>query len=367
MEKFIQIIPENFDIDMQNSCKRCARPVNTQEPLVALRDGKTVYHKACFACDLCYGPLTPQFASKNGKIFHTECYTKAKAQAPRCAKCIGPILPTDVAVAMALGGATSPNGKDVTLRFHSRCFMCDACKKPLNDRFFTYGQTFIHETCVSCSVCGQNVYRKPFSQLQEGGYICDPCLNQSLILYQQHKSYQDQQMQQALLQEIQNKIVQGKPEVTLVEDIQAESPNQQVPQNYNGLGQNPQHIQMNGMNQPQYNVNPPNIQIPYHQMHLPQQQYTPRQAPQSPAPYNQQHVMKHNSSSASFSVDEALFKGDASVPQSPAPMTPQDQMRMKMQEQMRVEQAKNWKQVTPTDTNYEELVQRLLNIQGTQQ
>jgi len=66
------------------------------------------------------------------------------------------------------------------MRFHGRCFVCDGCGNPLSDRFYSNNNQFFHEECVSCSICAQNLHGKNFSQLQDGGYICDPCLYNSM-------------------------------------------------------------------------------------------------------------------------------------------------------------------------------------------
>ncbi|KAI3636366.1 hypothetical protein MIR68_005718 [Amoeboaphelidium protococcarum] len=184
-----------------------------------------------------------KFAFKNGKYYHTECYANAKATAPKCFKCEGPIIGSEVSVVL---------GND--MKFHARCFVCDGCGQQLSDRFYQNNSLFYHQECVICSLCNSNLNGLNFSQLQDGGYVCDPCLYQQMrqeekitAVNGQHDSNPDpvplQQQyygQPAMAQPRQQPFVQAQDQYANAAYFQQQQPqyvqqNQygyQVPQNY---------------------------------------------------------------------------------------------------------------------------------------
>ena len=101
-----------------------------------------------FRCSKCQQPITGEYFTGNGLKLHPHCVTRN-----RCHKC-GEEIP---------GGETSALGKF----WHSSCFSCFNCAKPLDTTFYPKNNEPFCRECASgtsggskstsCSVCGQGI------------------------------------------------------------------------------------------------------------------------------------------------------------------------------------------------------------------
>ncbi|MBF0610749.1 MAG: protein DA1 [Magnetococcales bacterium] len=122
-------------------CVACHQPIHGRF-LQALGGN---WHSQCFICPECRQPIgSGQFFEKKGYPFHPECY--ARKHAPLCHGCETPIVGT---IITALGKS-----------FHSQCFLCSACGKPIQaGGFLPHQDKPYHTACYHqkfsprCVVC----------------------------------------------------------------------------------------------------------------------------------------------------------------------------------------------------------------------
>ncbi|XP_018598752.1 four and a half LIM domains protein 1-like [Scleropages formosus] len=129
-----------FDKLCANTCAECRRPIGT--------DSKELHHKGrywhsdCFRCTKCYKPLANEpFSTKDDKIMCGKC--SAREDSPRCYGCYKPILP----------GSQNVEYKNNV--WHEDCFTCYQCKLPIRSQsFMTKGED------IYCAACHEKKFAK---------------------------------------------------------------------------------------------------------------------------------------------------------------------------------------------------------------
>ena len=103
--------------------------------------------------------LSEGFGIDSGECFHKECF--------KCEKCR--IIITDGNFAM-----------EGTSVYHPRCRslamgdVCRTCSKIIEDAILTYKGTKFHSDCFTCATCTKPLSGKPFSDI-DGKLMCGPC------------------------------------------------------------------------------------------------------------------------------------------------------------------------------------------------
>lgn len=134
-------------------CAGCRQPITSS---YASAMGKT-FHAECLRCVHCGNVLVTNgdgnFRRQKGKPYCNSCY--ANYVAPRCAKCLQPIL----------GTVTKAMKQD----WHPQCLICTQCNTPLSTTFYLFPELPRHPVCSRCAVgIEQNELRRKQmrSQLQ---------------------------------------------------------------------------------------------------------------------------------------------------------------------------------------------------------
>uniref|UniRef100_A0A915KFR0 LIM zinc-binding domain-containing protein n=1 Tax=Romanomermis culicivorax TaxID=13658 RepID=A0A915KFR0_ROMCU len=100
-------------------CRNCNTPLESQ--LFYQIQGH-YYHTKCFNCDSCSASLSDGYHHSDGHFFCVKCYTNYM---PKCAKC-------EKVIGLKNGRCT----KALDRMWHSECFTCEICKKPLDCAFY---------------------------------------------------------------------------------------------------------------------------------------------------------------------------------------------------------------------------------------
>ncbi|KPP59463.1 four and a half LIM domains protein 1-like, partial [Scleropages formosus] len=147
-----------FDKLCANTCAECRRPIGTDSkkrvkctylhirplclPPQELHHKGRYWHSDCFRCTKCYKPLANEpFSTKDDKIMCGKC--SAREDSPRCYGCYKPILP----------GSQNVEYKNNV--WHEDCFTCYQCKLPIRSQsFMTKGED------IYCAACHEKKFAK---------------------------------------------------------------------------------------------------------------------------------------------------------------------------------------------------------------
>ncbi|XP_034033963.1 four and a half LIM domains protein 1-like isoform X2 [Thalassophryne amazonica] len=122
-----------------NTCAECHRPISVESKLT--HKGRH-WHEECFRCAKCYKPLAKEpFSTKDDRIMCGKCCSREDA--PRCHGCYKPILP----------GTESVEYKGNS--WHDECFTCCSCKRPIGSQSFLSKGTDTY-----CSPCYDKKFAK---------------------------------------------------------------------------------------------------------------------------------------------------------------------------------------------------------------
>ncbi|KAF7707326.1 hypothetical protein HF521_018544 [Silurus meridionalis] len=161
-----------FDKLCANTCAECRRPIGADSKELTHKNRH--WHEDCFRCAKCYKPLANEpFAAKDdGKIMCGKC--GAREDSPRCQGCFKVIMP----------GSQNVEYKHKV--WHEECFICFECKQPIRSQsFLTKGDEFYCGTChekkfaKNCARCkepitsgGINYQDKPW---HSECFVCHTC------------------------------------------------------------------------------------------------------------------------------------------------------------------------------------------------
>uniref|UniRef100_A0A3P8X057 Four and a half LIM domains protein 1 n=1 Tax=Cynoglossus semilaevis TaxID=244447 RepID=A0A3P8X057_CYNSE len=130
-----------FDKLCANTCAECKRPIGADAK--ELHHKNRYWHEDCFRCAKCYKPLAsePFSARDDGKIMCGKC--GAREDGNRCQGCYKVVMP----------GTKSVEYKNKV--WHEDCFTCFDCKQPIGTKsFLTKGED------VYCSGCHDKKFAK---------------------------------------------------------------------------------------------------------------------------------------------------------------------------------------------------------------
>ncbi|GJD12644.1 Transforming growth factor beta-1-induced transcript 1 protein [Galdieria sulphuraria] len=117
-------------------CGSCHQPIMSS---YATALGKS-FHPECLRCFRCGKTLVTSgdgnFRHGSGKPYCNECY--AQHIAPRCAKCLQPIVDTVT--------------KAMKQNWHPQCLICTQCNTPLSAVFYLFPELPRHPVCSRCAV-----------------------------------------------------------------------------------------------------------------------------------------------------------------------------------------------------------------------
>ncbi|KAK3535170.1 hypothetical protein QTP70_004737 [Hemibagrus guttatus] len=137
-----------FDKLCANTCAECRRPIGADAKELTHKNRH--WHEDCFRCAKCYKPLANEpFAAKDdGKIMCGKC--GAREDSPRCQGCYKVIMP----------GSQNVEYKHKV--WHEECFICFECKQPIRSQsFLTKGDEFY------CGACHEKKFSKNCARCKE--------------------------------------------------------------------------------------------------------------------------------------------------------------------------------------------------------
>lgn len=166
-------------------CVKCTKPV-LQDPVNA--EG-SLYHRECFACDVCGRKISTQYRRNGNRIMCAPCFKKDLPQCPQCSRSVS-------GEAITAGGNT----------YHRTCFVCGTCRQPISARyslddkdnlvcdkcheaalprcvkcncpvkgnFVTTDGGPYHQECFSCSACHCAISGSYFAT-NVGHLLCEGC------------------------------------------------------------------------------------------------------------------------------------------------------------------------------------------------
>ncbi|ROL54362.1 Adhesion G-protein coupled receptor G4 [Anabarilius grahami] len=135
-----QVCVRCFDKFCANTCTECRRPISTESK--ELHHKGRYWHSDCFRCAKCYKNLAKEsFTSKDDKILCGTC--SSRVDAPRCHGCYKPIL------------AGTENVEYKGNSWHDECFICYQCQKPIGSKSFITKNNNIY-----CSPCHEKKFAK---------------------------------------------------------------------------------------------------------------------------------------------------------------------------------------------------------------
>lgn len=180
-------------INPSKYCAECKEELRPGEKKVGYQN--ETYHEECFACSRCKNPIgAEQFINKEDKRYCQPCFNKFIAKV--CFKCEEVIKTTSVTY----------DGNS----FHSECFVCAECGKPLagkafcrmedervchdcylsnhaktcagclkaiegQERYIVYDNEHYHRTCFICDSCKKPMAGEKFRLRNETERICMEC------------------------------------------------------------------------------------------------------------------------------------------------------------------------------------------------
>ncbi|XP_012691238.1 four and a half LIM domains protein 1b [Clupea harengus] len=129
-----------FEKFCANTCAECRRPIGADAK--ELHHKSRYWHEACFRCAKCYKPLAKEsFSTKDDRIMCGKC--SSREDAPRCHCCYKPIL------------AGSENVDYKGNVWHEDCFTCYQCKQPIRSQSF-----MTKNDNVYCTHCHEKKFAK---------------------------------------------------------------------------------------------------------------------------------------------------------------------------------------------------------------
>lgn len=154
-----------------NSCAECHRPISVETKELSHKGRH--WHEECFRCTKCYKPLAKEpFNTKDDRIMCVKCCSRDAA--PRCHSCYKPILAGSESVAY--------KGNS----WHDECFTCCSCRRPIASQSFLskgddvycnpcYDEKFA-KACFSCkkpiTSGGVNYQEQPW---HSHCFVCSSC------------------------------------------------------------------------------------------------------------------------------------------------------------------------------------------------
>ncbi|MEQ2294813.1 hypothetical protein AMECASPLE_007645 [Ameca splendens] len=151
--------------------EECHRPISVETKELSHKGRH--WHEECFRCTKCYKPLAKEpFNTKDERIMCVKCCSRDAA--PRCHSCYKPILAGSESVAY--------KGNS----WHDECFTCCSCKRPIASQSFLskddavycnpcYDEKFV-KSCVSCkkpiTSGGVNYQEQPW---HSHCFVCSSC------------------------------------------------------------------------------------------------------------------------------------------------------------------------------------------------
>uniref|UniRef100_A0A3Q3J4J1 Four and a half LIM domains protein 1 n=1 Tax=Monopterus albus TaxID=43700 RepID=A0A3Q3J4J1_MONAL len=123
-----------FDKLCANTCAECKRPIGADSK--ELHHKNRYWHEDCFRCAKCYKPLASEqfMARDDGKIMCGKCSSREDGN--RCQGCYKVIMPG------------SKNVEYKNKMWHEECFKCFDCNQPIHTQsFMTKGDNFY---CAAC-------------------------------------------------------------------------------------------------------------------------------------------------------------------------------------------------------------------------
>ncbi|MEQ2214259.1 hypothetical protein XENOCAPTIV_028579, partial [Xenoophorus captivus] len=150
-----------FDKLCANTCAECRRPIGADSK--ELHHKNRYWHEDCFRCAKCYKPLAsePFSARDDGKIMCGKCGSREDGN--RCQGCYKVVMPGATALLCMLSELNTMINlllflfiKPITSGgisyqdqpWHSECFVCETCRKPLAGTRFTSHEDHVY--CVDC-------------------------------------------------------------------------------------------------------------------------------------------------------------------------------------------------------------------------
>ena len=162
---------DHYIIASCERCKHCTLPIET-EFVYGLNDW--MYHVGCFKCEVCEKPLEQYFV-KDNKAFCLEDFLTQFGD--DCHKCNSKIS----GAMHAVDGVAAADG----LKWHTECFTCSVCDKPLETEvFFHEGMLYcredLYKTFAShCNGCGQPIEGPCVNAMDNVWhpqcFVCDVC------------------------------------------------------------------------------------------------------------------------------------------------------------------------------------------------
>uniref|UniRef100_A0A8C2CL11 Four and a half LIM domains protein 1 n=1 Tax=Cyprinus carpio TaxID=7962 RepID=A0A8C2CL11_CYPCA len=137
-----------FDKLCANTCAECRKPIGADAKELTHKNRH--WHEGCFRCAKCYKPLANEpFAAKDdGKIMCGKCGDRDGS--PRCQGCYKVITP----------GAKNVEYKHKV--WHEECFICFECKQPIRSQsFLTKGDE------MYCTGCHEKKFAKHCARCKE--------------------------------------------------------------------------------------------------------------------------------------------------------------------------------------------------------
>ncbi|XP_010901304.1 four and a half LIM domains protein 1b [Esox lucius] len=147
-----------------NTCTECHRPIGVDSK--ELQHKGRYWHSDCFRCFKCYKPLAKEsFSVKDDRIMCGKC--SSREDAPRCHACYKAIL------------AGTENVEYKGTVWHEDCFTCYSCKRPIRSKSFLTKGTDIY--CVPC-------HEKKFAKICVG---CKQAITSGGVNYQDQPWHSD--------------------------------------------------------------------------------------------------------------------------------------------------------------------------------
>jgi len=132
-----------------HQCAGCFNAIATIEMIQAI--GKN-YHRECFICTYCKGPMSGGYKEKDGKVYCKNDFSKLFGNT--CSRCLQSLTET---------GTTDNRGNS----FHLKCFTCQLCNKTLGTEY--YFSEGLH-LCPNCFTEGKK--QKMDNASKENCFFC---------------------------------------------------------------------------------------------------------------------------------------------------------------------------------------------------
>ncbi|KAK0148205.1 Four and a half LIM domains protein 1 [Merluccius polli] len=154
-----------------NTCAECHRPIGVESKELSHKG--RFWHESCFRCAKCYKPLAKEpFNTKDERVLCGKCCSKEDS--PRCHGCYKAIA----------AGTESVEYKGNS--WHDECFTCSQCKRPIGSQsFLSKGSDIYCTPCHDkkfakhCAACKQPITSGGVSYQEEPWhshcFVCSSC------------------------------------------------------------------------------------------------------------------------------------------------------------------------------------------------